>query len=335
VTAMDATSTHGVRANSHVLEESLRKSHGATLPVAMPVTFSALDGYELGGVLHTLSNSVAPSCTVVFNCGGGIPAIRYSGVASYLASNGIPVLTYDYRGVGMSCPEQLRGFAATVEDWSELDCSGAIAWMRNRFPRSEIVGMSHSVGAMLFGGTTNSFELSKLIFIGAHTGYFGDYGRFYRIPMAVLWHVFMPMLTHAFGYFPGRALHLGEDIPAGVALQWASRRTPELRSHLQGTESERTKNLLLRYKEIHAPTYALSFADDAFATLKGGQRLLSMYSGVAASQKILAPASVGLRNIGHFGFFRRSNGPTLWPLLLPFLRSEPNFDIPLPGQYAI
>ncbi len=82
---------------------------------------------------------------------------------------------------------------------------------------------------MLFGATTNSSELSRLVFIGAHTGYFGDYRRMYQIPMAILWHGVMPLLTHALGYFPGRILHLGENIPAGVALQWASRRTPEIR----------------------------------------------------------------------------------------------------------
>jgi len=293
----------------------------AAVPLVAPVSIPALDGYELGGMLYAPVGSAIPQYAVVFNCGGGIPAVRYSGFATYLASQGIPVLTYDYRGIGASGPASLRGFVATAEDWSELDCSGAIAWLRTRYPQSEIVGMAHSVGAMLFGATTNGSELSRLVFIGAHTGYFGDYQRMYQLPMAVLWHGVMPLLTHALGYFPGRVLHLGENIPAGVALQWASRRTPKLRTELRGPEAERTARLLSRYKEIHVPTYALSFTDDAFATVKGAQRLLSMYSGVNARHDVLEPVTAGLRKIGHFGFFRRANGPALWPMLLPFLRS--------------
>jgi predicted alpha/beta hydrolase len=294
----------------------------ATMPLVAPVSIPALDGYVLRGELHEPAGSAVPPCAVVFNCGGGIPAVRYSGFATYLASQGIPVLTYDYRGIGASCPTRLRGFVATAEDWSELDCSGAIAWLRTRYPQSEIVGMAHSVGALLFGATTNSSELSRLAFIGAHTGYFGDYRWPYQIPMGILWHGVMPLLTHALGYFPGRTLHLGENIPAGVALQWALRRTPEIRTESRGPEAERTERLLSRYKEIHVATYALSFADDAFATVKGAQRLFSMYPGITVRHDVLDPATVGLRKIGHFGFFRRSNGPALWPMVLPFLRSS-------------
>jgi predicted alpha/beta hydrolase len=321
-TKMETMSALGVPRHSDESDEFSAQLHSPGIVQVTEVSVVALDGFELGGVLHAPAGSAIPQCAVVFNCGGGIPAIRYAGFATYLASQGIPVLTYDYRGIGASCPARLRGFVATAEDWSELDCSAAITWLCTRYPQSEIVGMAHSVGAMLFGATTNGTELSRLVFVGAHTGYFGDYRRLYQLPMAALWHGVMPVLTHVLGYFPGRALHLGENIPAGVALQWASRRTPQLRTESRGPETERTKRLLLRYKEIHVPTYALSFADDAFATVKGVQRLLSMYSGVTARHDVLAPTAAGLREIGHFGFFRRSNGPVLWPLLLPFLRSS-------------
>jgi predicted alpha/beta hydrolase len=319
---METMSALDVPNHSDESDEYSAQMHALEEPIVTQVSVVALDGYELGGVLHAPAGSAIPPCAVVFNCGGGIPAVRYAGFAAYLACQGIPVLTYDYRGIGASCPADLCGLVATAEDWSELDCSAAIAWLRTRYPKSEIVGMAHSVGAMLFGATTNGTELTRLVFIGAHTGYFGDYRRLYQFPMAVLWHGVMPMLTHALGYFPGRVLHLGENIPAGVALQWASRRTPQLRTESRGPETERTKRLLSRYKEIHVATYALSFADDAFATAKGTKRLLSMYSGVAARLDVLEPAKVGLRKIGHFGFFRRANGPVLWPMLLPFVRSS-------------
>ncbi len=311
----------------------IAQPNAANLPLVTAVSIPALDGFKLGGVLHEPANVTNPACAVVINCGGGIPADRYTQFATYLASQGIPVLTYDYRGIGTSRPTRLRGFVATVEDWSELDCSGAIAWLRAHYPNAELAGFAHSVGAMLFGAASNVSELARLVFVGAHTGYFGDYRHLYRVPMAVLWHGVMPMLTHAVGYFPGRALRLGENIPAGVALQWASRRSPELRPESKGTDTKRTIMLMARYAAIRVPTYALSFSDDAFATAKGAQRLLAMYPGVTARHDVLDPATVGLRKIGHFGFFRRSSGPRLWPMLLPFLLSSKPFN-PSSGRIA-
>jgi hypothetical protein len=34
----------------------------------------------------------------------------------------------------------------------------------------------------------------------SHTGYYGDYLARQRLPMRLLWHVVMPMLTRRFGY---------------------------------------------------------------------------------------------------------------------------------------
>ena len=75
------------------------------------IRFPALDGYDLGGTLYVAPDVVEPSAAVLFSCGGGIPASRYTRFARYLAANGIPVLIFDYRGIGSSRP---RGFGASA-----------------------------------------------------------------------------------------------------------------------------------------------------------------------------------------------------------------------------
>jgi predicted alpha/beta hydrolase len=297
-------------------------------PLVLRVQFRALDDYALGGVLYEPVEAAPPPCAVVFNCGGGLPAILYARFAAYLAGQGIPTLLYDYRGVGHSRPAHLRGFVATVNDWAEFDCGGAIAWLRARYLETEIVGVAHSVGAMLFGAAPNARELSRLVFVGAHTGYFGDYRSAYRLPMGVLWHGVMPLLTRALGYFPGRMLHLGDDLPAGVALQWAARRTPDLRPKRGYPGAERTERMLARYAGLQMPTFALSFKDDAFATAAGTRRLLDLYPGISARHEVLDPESVGLAKIGHFGFFQHARGSTLWPLLYPKILSASSHPLP-------
>ena len=284
--------------------------------------FPALDGYELGGVHFASGHEIEPTIAVIIAGGGGIPARRYRHFAAFLASSGIPVLTFDYRGVGMSRPKRLRGFKASAEDWSELDCGGAIAWTRRQYPSAELAVVAHSISSLIVGGAKNIGECSRMVFIAAHTGYFGDYSKHYRIPMAVLWHVVMPLLTRLFGYFPARKLGLGEDIPAGMAMQWAARRTPDFRPEATAPDPSRARAMLARFRDIKMPVFALSFSDDAFATEKGTRRLLAVYPGLTVQYECVKPAQMGLANIGHFGFFRRDAKTMLWPMVLSYLLSQ-------------
>ncbi len=258
---------------------------------------------------------------VLFNCGGGVPAARYARFARYIAANGYPFLTYDYRGIGASRPASLRTLHAGVEDWSEFDCGGAIAYLRSSYRAAELVGMAHSLGALLIGGAPNVAEISRFVFIGAHTGYYKDYLRRYRLPMAVLWHGVMPIMTRAFGYFPARLLRLGEDIPAGIAMQWAARRSPDFRPE-SARDVDRARTIIGRYAKVAGNVLVLEVADDAFATQAGTRRLLGIFSGLRASHLRVFPAEAGMKKIGHFGFFRRQAENVLWPRLVRFLRDD-------------
>jgi predicted alpha/beta hydrolase len=280
----------------------------------------ALDGYELGAVLYSASAGAEPRRAVVLHGGAGIPAQRYRHFARFLARSGVPVLTYDYRGIGLSRPSALRGFRSVIEDWAEYDCSAAIGWLRARYPRAELVGIAHSVSALLFGGAHNAAEQARLILIGAHTGYYGDYHLLYRLPMAVLWHGVMPVLTRLTGYFPARRLGLGDDIPAGVALQWASRRSSDLRPVGASPGEERTRRLLDRCAALDRPALVIRFSDDAFATAAGMRRLLAYFPRLSPQYDLFTPAEAGVRKIGHFGFFGRSAGLALWPKLVARLQ---------------
>ena len=194
--------------------------------------------------------------------------------------------------------------------------SPGIGWMRERYPQAELIGIAHSVSALLFGGAHNASAQARLILIGAHTGYYGDYHPYYRLPMAALWHGLMPVLTRLVGYFPAHRLGLGEDIPAGVALRWGARRTSELRPAGLNPEAERTRRLLDRCAALERPALMVRFSDDAFATAAGMRRLLSYYPRLSPEYALFTPADSGTRRIGHFGFFSRAAGPALWPRLL-------------------
>jgi len=289
--------------------------------VSASLRIPALDGFMLGATLHSGPNLYDPTTVVVFSCGGAIPAARYSRFAQYLAASGIPVLLYDYRGIDSSRTSGLRGFKAVAEDWSEFDSGGAIAHLRLRYPKAEIVGIAHSIGALLIGGAPNVDLVSRFVFLCAHTGYYADYMPVYRLPMAVLWHGVMPALTRIFGYFPARILGLGEDIPAGIAMQWAARRSPEFRPQSTDPGGKRAITMIARYSTVCGRGLAIGFTDDAFATPAGAARLLNTFPAIRTTCIFIAPGEARMTEIGHFGFFRRGAEMVLWPVVLNFLRN--------------
>jgi predicted alpha/beta hydrolase len=239
----------------------------------------AADGVEIGAVFYAALRPRSPRRVAVLHGGAGIPALRYGRFARFLAEWGIPVLTYDYRGIGLSRPRELRGFEATIEDWAELDSAGAIAWLRERFPQDEILGISHSIGALMLGGAPNAAEQARIVLVGAHTGYYGDYSALYRLPMAVAWHGMMPAVTRFFGYFPAGRLGLGDDLPAGMALEWAERRRPDLR--LSGPEpaEERRRQLLDRCAALFPAYRRLSMSRSRPPMRRCGASAISASSG--------------------------------------------------------
>jgi predicted alpha/beta hydrolase len=275
-------------------------------------------------LFHQAAGNEGCARVALLHCGAGIAAARYGHFAAYLARAGLPTLTYDYRGIGMSRRAALRGFQATLEDWSELDCAAAVSWLRERFPRAEMIGIAHSVGALLLGGAANAGEQARLALICGHTGYYGDYAKRYRLPMIVLWHAVMPAITRLVGYFPASRLGIGEDIPAKVALQWAARRSPQLRPAATEPGEARMRRLLERCAALERPALVVSISDDAFATAAGVRRLMACYPRCFPLQRIeFTPADAGVRRIGHFGFFGRRTGAALWPRLLAWLEGRP------------
>lgn len=288
-----------------------------------PITIAASDGYVLGGRLYAGPAFAKPETVALVNAGAGLRQSYYAAFASYLANAGIPTLTYDYRGIGGSRPASLRRFQATVEEWGSKDCAPVVNWMKTRFPEAKLSVVGHSVGALVTGFVTNGRDIDTMLWIGGHTGYWRDYTTALKPAMFLAWHVVAPAVSRLLGYFPGRVLGLGEDLPHGVTVQWAQRRRPELWWNVKDAHGApdlaRIDELRARFAAIHARALALRFADDAFATDLATRRLASLYVNANVETECIAPSDIRLRKAGHFAFFRPEQGSALWPRALRFL----------------
>jgi predicted alpha/beta hydrolase len=281
-----------------------------------PVQLTADDSVQLAGSWFEPADG-QPAATIVIVCGAGIPARFYTHLARYLAQRGAAVLTFDYRGIGGSRTGSLRRMTSGMDDWAARDIGAALAAASAAHPDLPLCAVAHSVGTLMLGAAPGASRLSRVVLLGAHTGYWRDYHRKWRLPLFFVWHAFMPMVTRVAGYFPGRALRLGEDLPRQVAYDWAGRRQPALvRTQRDG---RRFGPHLHRYAEFRADTLAVSISDDAFAPPKAAERLLAMYPTLIARRETVTPASLGHRRLGHFGFLRRRSGEYFWRRIAEWL----------------
>ena len=293
---------------------------------ASDLALAATDGYPLAARLWASSEQSQPTKVALINAGAGIGFSYYDRFARFLSQSGIPTLVYDYRGIAKSRPRSLRGFAASVEDWGSKDCAAVLEWMATRFPGARRTVIGHSVGGFVTGFVTNGSMIDGMLLVGAHTGYWRDYAANSRLGMYLLWHTLMPALTRVVGYFPGRRLRLLEDLPAGVALEWANRREADfwwnLRKSDGGPDQARIESAIARFLAIRAPTLAMTFADDAFATEAATDRILGLYRNCPTTRRVVRPDDVGGQKIGHFGFFRSRFSDTLWPQVVEWLHAD-------------
>ena len=124
------------------------------------------------------------------------------------------------------------------------------------------------------------------------------------------WHIAMPLLTGLFGYFPGRRLGWLENLPAGVAFEWAFRR-----ARLEHPDAARIRH----FATLACPTLAYTISDDPFGTPAAVTRLLNYYENSERTLVSLTPTDLHLKEIGHFSFFHDRFRDTLWPETLQWL----------------
>lgn len=284
------------------------ESGAATRAAPQEITFAADDGCSLAGSLFTPQTK--PRASVLVSSAMAVPRTYYASFAKFLASEGFRVLTYDYRGIGGSRPNgkngSLRGFAANVVDWGERDASAALDRLAQEDPSAPLLLIAHSVGGQIVGLMRGHERLRGAFLVASQSGDWRNWPMPGRLGMILVWYAMIPSITRLFGYAPGR-MGLGEDVPKGVALQWAQ--WGRRKSYLLGGDGAKWRD---RYAAVRTPIVAVSIDDDTYAPRPTVEALLSFYPNAPKEHRHIAPRDIGAKKIGHFGFFRSAYKDTLW-----------------------
>ena len=269
------------------------------------ISIAALDGYPLGADVWLSAKADAP--TVVVSSAMAVHRRYYRPFASFLAGQGLAVVTYDYRGIGDSAPRKLRGFRARARDWGQLDLAGVLAWARARSQGGAIAVVGHSIGGQILGLAPNHRGISRALLIGAQAGSWTHWPGWRRALTAALWYGAIPTLTTLAGRLPMRWFGLGEDVPAGVAREWArwARSPGYFFDARHGIE-------VAGFAAMAVPMLVYSFEDDRLAPATAIEALLRRYAQAAIERKHRDATAVARRPVGHFGFFRAGVVPELW-----------------------
>ncbi|WP_337269440.1 alpha/beta hydrolase family protein [Oryzifoliimicrobium ureilyticus] len=276
------------------------------------------DQTRLAGDLWLSRSGAAGS--IIINCATGVAARYYHRYAAFLAEHGFDVLTYDYRGIGRSRPNSLKGCCYRWRDWGELDVEAALQFMHAQGRGNAVLVVGHSIGGFLLGLAKSAPLVTRALTVGAQYAWWGDYASQSRRALFWKWHIVMPILTFACGYFPGKRLGWLEDLPAGVAYEWSFRGPRFERSHTR----KNRQDVLRCVASVKADILALCISDDDLGTPAAIDRTLAYFSGSRRTTVLIEPGDYGRRAIGHFGLFHDSHKNGFWLDTLLWLRDGTN-----------
>ena len=261
----------------------------------------AADGFVLTG-----SHFEAPGSdtAVIVHGATGVPHGFYSKLAQFFQATGWHAVTYDYRGIGASRPATLRGLQATMGDWGRLDIPAALHWVHETLAPRRVFFVGHSVGGQLMGLLEAPARVDAVVTVSSQSGYWRLQGGSWKWRTRLVVSAVIPLVTRLWGYFPWSWLAAGEDLPRGVALQWA-----RWCRHPNYVLSD-TALPVDRYAAFEAPILAYSIDDDDWGTRASVDAMMAAYPNVERAH--LRPAEHGIAGLGHMGYFR-SRSSSLWP----------------------
>lgn len=275
-------------------------------------TLVASDEYPLGASFFEGSASGKRHLLVIASA-TGVPQAYYGKFAAFMADSGcFDAITFDYRGIGKSLTGHVKDSRALMSDWGRYDIQAALAWGFERYEKVFLVG--HSVAGQVFPVADLSVKVSAAYFVGSQCAASHLWDGRHKLFVNFFWLVANPLPTKILGYMPAFVVGGGEHLPKKAALEWRSWGLhPD--GILQSGQARAS------YARLELPVHFVNLADDRMlAPARAVQRLKAQYVNAQTSYEQLVPAQLGLKAIGHFGFFKSRYREKLWQLPLDYFR---------------
>lgn len=268
----------------------------------------AADGYKLAA-----SHFAAAGDQFIVMAGAtAVPRGFYKRFSEFAQARGINVITTDYRGIGDSRYGSLKGFEMEYADWSRYDLAAAVDYAA---ARGKVWLVGHSLGGHAIGQLPQPNELHAAYVCGVGAGWHGWMPRPERYRAWLLWNVIGPVTTRIYGYNPMSKLGMGEDLPIRLYRDWKKWCA---HPHYFFDDPE-ARVITDKFAEVKIPLGAAVTTDDLWAQPASRDAFFKGYSGTKVDRIDLTPAELGVKQVGHMGYFRAQTGVVLWPRILNWL----------------
>ncbi len=248
---------------------------------------------------------------LLINSATGVKQQVYFSFAKFMAEEGVTVITYDYRGIGLSKPEEMKGFKASMRIWGTEDLKTITTFIDENFRSYQKFCLGHSVGALILGMTESTAIFDKFIFIATQDAYVGNLKTRVAITALLGFGVAVPLTNCLLAFFPAQWFGLGESLPKGVANDWRT-----LILHPKSTSRLYEKIKYNYARALSQPTVVMYAQDDPWVTEKGMESLLSsVYPHLQKTYRELKTIESEKGEIGHVNFFRSFNRK-MWHIVL-------------------
>lgn len=266
------------------------------------------DNYVLS--VHLFEPKTPNHKLLLINSATGVKQQIYFSFAQFFCGQGFTVITYDYRGIGLSKPKKMRGFKASMRIWGTEDYKAVTNYIKTNFTGYQKFCLGHSLGALILGMNEDSKMFEEFIFVGTQNAFVGNLKFKTKIEAYLGFGIAQPLSTKILGYFPGNWFGLGESLPAGSAFDWQT-----LILNRKST-NRLLEKLTDHSKELTQKVFVIRAEDDAWLTEKGVRSLLEdTYPNMKPTYRLIKTSESEKNEIGHINFFRSYNRK-LWNIIL-------------------
>lgn len=273
------------------------------------ITISCADHYPLSARFYPAETETHGSPILICPA-TGITKTFYHAFAEKLASQGHPVMSFDFRGIGESLHGQLKDSTASIQDWGQLDIPAAIETLLRKTAAKRITLIGHSAGGQLLGITPNHDKVEKLIAIAGSTGHVKGLNGRTKLLAPIMFHLIFPISGLFKGYGATKFLGMGENLPKNVAKQWA------LFCSKPGYVLNAMGQTIFEdfHDQVTTPITVFWASDDEIATEANVKDLLRLYPNATTQMIEINPQSYGHRSVGHMQMFKSSH-QNLWSVI--------------------
>ncbi|WP_250656977.1 alpha/beta fold hydrolase [Alkalimarinus coralli] len=270
-------------------------------------------------ISSTLYLPAQPNNTFVMVCSAtGVKRSYYDLYAIHLCERGFTVLTYDYRGIGGSkVGDNWKGKTPSMSDWGRKDLEGVIQWVNEYYPEKFFTAVVHSVGGQLIGLAASNNSIKAVLAVASQSGYIGHWSGVEKLKFYGVMYFAIPVATYLFGRMPGVLLG-SEDLPKGVALQWAY--WCRSRHYIVDRKGAPVRDGFEKYD--HKIRFYCIADDLMYGPLKSVEALAGYYKSAKTEVVVRQAEDYGVDNIGHFGFFQSYMPAIAWDETATWLKER-------------